>query len=83
MRLTDGKKTVEITMTKWNGSGWDPDWSADFFDAGTLKYDQDKDAYVVDDVDYCVEQAEDCIACRGDYADNIPDPDAEVRVEEI
>lgn len=30
-RLTDGKKTVEIEMMVWEGSGYTPDWSKDFF----------------------------------------------------
>lgn len=25
MKLTDGKKTVEIKIQRWNGSGYDPD----------------------------------------------------------
>ena len=57
MKITDGKKTVEIRMMVWEGSGYSPDWSADFFDAGGLPYDDEKDVYIVDDVDYCIEQA--------------------------
>ena len=80
-RLTDGNKTVEITMTIWNGNGWEPDWSLDFFAVGGLKYDEDAEAYLVDDVDYCVEQAEDWKHSRGDYADDVPNEDNEVFVE--
>ena len=36
MRLTDGKRTVEITMQEWAGNEYTPDWSADFFEAGGL-----------------------------------------------
>ena len=25
MKLTDGKKTVEIKIQRWNGSGYDPE----------------------------------------------------------
>lgn len=60
-RLTDGKKTVEIEMKKWNGSGYDPDWSADFFEVGQAPYDEEKEAYVVENVDYCIEQARACV----------------------
>lgn len=60
MRLTDGKKTVEINIQRWNGSGYDPDWSNDYFEAGSLPYDEDKDARVVDNVDYCIDMANDC-----------------------
>lgn len=66
-RLTDGKKTVEIEMCDWTGSGWTPDWSADFFEVGGLKRDEERDAYIVNDVDYCVEQAEDWEKGKGDF----------------
>ena len=61
MKMTDGKKTVEITMKVWNdfNTGYSPDWSNDFFNAGILPYDEDEDLHIVDDVDYCIEQAED------------------------
>lgn len=60
MKMTDGKKTVEITMKVWNdfNTGYSPDWSNDFFDACILPYDEDEDFFIVDDVDYCIEQAE-------------------------
>lgn len=60
MKMTDGKKTVEITMKIWNdfNTGYSPDWSNDFFNAGLLPYDEDEDFFIVDDVDYCIEQAE-------------------------
>lgn len=60
MKMTDGKKTVEITMKVWNdfNTGYSPDWSNDFFNAGILPYDEDEDLFIVDDVDYCIEQAE-------------------------
>ena len=60
MKMTDGKKAVEITMKVWNdfNTGYSPDWSNDFFNAGILPYDEDEDFFIVDDVDYCIEQAE-------------------------
>lgn len=36
MKITDGKKTVEIKIRYWNGSGYGPDCSKGYFDAGTL-----------------------------------------------
>lgn len=57
MKLTDGKKTVEIKIQRWNGSGYDPDWSADYFAAGSLPYNDETDTYTVEDVDYCIEMA--------------------------
>lgn len=60
MNMTDGKKIVEITMKVWNdfNTGYSPDWSNDFFNASILPYDEDEDFFIVDDVDYCIEQAE-------------------------
>ena len=74
-RLYDGNKTVEISMSNWTGDGYTPDWSADFFDAGCLHYNEEIDAYQVEDVDYCVEQAMDWKNNTGDYIDY--DADAE------
>ena len=72
MKMTDGKKTIEIEMKSWNGSGYTADWSLDFFNAGGLEYDEDTDIFIVDDVDHCVEQANDCINHVGDFFDGEP-----------
>jgi len=72
MKLTDGKKTVEIRMHVWNGSGLDPDWSYDFFETGSLTTDDATGASVVDDVDYCIDQAQDWANKTGDYAEVAP-----------
>lgn len=69
-RLTNGTKTIEITLTTWTGNGYEPDWSADFFSVGSLPYNDELDAYVVDDVDYCVEQANDWASAIGDFRDD-------------
>lgn len=57
MTITDGKKLVNIRIQRWNGTGYDPDWSEDYFDAGSLPCDEDSGIYIVDDVDYCVDIA--------------------------
>lgn len=69
-RLTDGKKTAEISMTEWTGNGYTPDWSNDFFEVGALKYNPETEAYEVEDVEYCVEQAQDWAAAKGDYRED-------------
>ena len=74
-RLTDGEKTVEITMCNWTGSGWTPDWSNDFFVTGALPYDEESNTYRVPDVDYCVEQAMDWRSNTGDYIDYDAEPE--------
>jgi len=78
MKLTDGKKVVEIRMQVWNGSGYGPDWSYDFFEAGDL--DDATGASVVDDVDYCIDQAQDWANKTGDYAEVAPWEENEERV---
>lgn len=88
MKLTDGKKTVEIKIQRWNGSGYDPDWSADYFTAGSLPYNEETDTYTVEDVDYCIETANEASedgAC-GKYDENgdlVRDEDMFVFVEEL
>lgn len=57
-------------MTEWTGSGYTPDWSNDFFVVGALEYSLEADAYKVQDVDYCVEQAQDWAAAEGDYRED-------------
>ena len=66
-RLVSGNRITEITMQTWNGREYTPDWSGDFFNVGTLKYDEDLDAYEVEDIDYCIEQAEDWQNKEGDF----------------
>lgn len=83
MKLTDGKKTVEIRLQTWTGSEYTPDWSLDFFEAGGLPYNDETDTYTVPDVDYCIEQAEDWQHSRGDYADDEPNEGNMVFVDEI
>lgn len=51
------------------------DFEHDFFEVGGLEQD-DNGNYVVDDIDYLVDQAEDCWACRGDYASEDAEPAA-------
>lgn len=70
MKITDGKKIAEITMQEWNGKEWGLDWSLDFFEAGKLPYNEEADTYIVENVDYCIEQAFDWEECEGDFADD-------------
>lgn len=57
MKITDGKKTVEIRVQYWNGSGYGPDCSKGYFAAGTLPYNEVTDTYTVDSVDHCIDMA--------------------------
>lgn len=80
MRLVDRSNLVDIKMRTWDGTNYSPDWSIDFFDAGTLKYNMTLDAYEVDDVDYCIEQATDWGKGVGDFynPDDIENRDVDV-----
>lgn len=88
MKITDGKRTVEIVIHRWNGSGFDPDWSNDYFGAGRLPYDPETDTYTVPDVGYCIDMAKGqddegaCCMCNED-GEIVPDPDMVVDVTEI
>ena len=89
MKLTDGKRTVEITIHRWNGSGYDPDWSQDYFGAGVLHYNEEKDAYCVDDVQYCIDMANGtdpegaCYGGEDEEGNYIADEEMCVDVEEL
>lgn len=84
-RLTDGKKTVDITMNEWTGSEYTPDWSNDFFQVGCLSRNEDLDAYIVPDVDYCIDQANDWKNGVGDFLEDedVNTEDRNVDVEEV
>lgn len=66
IKLTDGIKTIEISMQKMDNGSLTPDFSADFFEVGSLPYDEERDVYKVDDVDYCIDYANDWKNGTGD-----------------
>jgi hypothetical protein len=85
-RFTDGARTVEITMHTWNGNGYDPDWSSDCFEVGGLKYDFEKEAYIVRDVQYLIDVALDWERGEMEYEDEVSEEEIKNRavdVEEI
>lgn len=82
MKITDGKKTVKIEMVTWTGDGYSPDWSDDFFESGSLPYDEEKDAYIVDDVSDCIEYARDWEKSTGEFSEDEPNDNNFVFVEE-
>ena len=57
MKLNDGKKMIEITIRRFDGTNLSPDWAEEYFYAGSLPYNEETDSYTVDDVDYCVDMA--------------------------
>ena len=57
MKLNDGKKMIEITIRRFDGTNISPDWAEEYFYAGSLPYNEETDSYTVDDVDYCVDMA--------------------------
>ena len=87
--LIDNNKAVEITIREWNeeNPGYGPDWSADFFEVGNLETrfadDSMEPAYIVDDVDYCIEQANDMVAGEGDFAEGGPQSNQTVDVTDL
>ena len=88
--LIDNNKAVEITIREWNeeNPGYGLDWSDDFFEVGNLESIDTPEldcspAYIVADVDYCIEQANDMVAGIGDFAEYGPQPDQVVDVTEL
>ena len=69
-KLYDDHKQVTIQMFEYDNrdNTRRPDWENDFFNVGSLDYDEERDAYKVYDVDYCIEQAKDWETSTGDYA---------------
>lgn len=90
IRLIDNSKAVEISIREWDDEsiGYGPDWSADFFEVGNLESIDAPEldcspAYIVNDVDYCIEQANDMVAGIGDFAEYGPQPNQVVDVTEL
>lgn len=70
MVFSDGRKTAEIRICMYdNRTDNMEDWTMDFFEVGGLEYDEENDQYIVEDVDYLIEQAEDWREGRGDFSD--------------
>ena len=85
-RLTDGKRIVDIKMAVWSDEsvGYSEDWSSEFFDTDSLPYDYEVGAHRVQDVDYCIDQAIDCINRTGDFAgDDEPVPGSTLLVDGV
>ena len=70
MKFADGKKTVEITITDNRN---DIDVTADLMEVGNMEYNEELDAYMVEDVDYCADFA------SSEFADD----DVEIEIEEL
>lgn len=64
-------------MMMWTDGGYTPDWSDDFYNVGMLELDTESGAYIVPDVDYCIEQAHDWQHADGDFVDERDYCDAE------
>ena len=47
-------------------------WERDFFETGALQYDDGRDAYMVEDVGYLADRADDYMLGRGDFYGDLP-----------
>lgn len=87
MKMTDGTRTIVIEIRRWNGTGYDPDWSVDYFSAGSLVYNADTDCYIVQDVQHCIDVAksasEDGACYRNIDGDIVQDNDMRVLVWDV
>lgn len=57
-------KIVGISLT--DNSTW-VDFEEDFYNVGCLEYDEEHSAFLVDDVQYLIDQANDAISGVGDF----------------
>ena len=86
VRLTDKTgRVLEIKMQMWDEErpGYTPDFSQDFFESGNLPYNVDLDAYEVDDIAYCLDQALDWEKAEGDFYEDrfFDDEQSPVKIE--
>lgn len=81
MKMTDGRKTIEIQIKKWDGTQYGACFAADFFE---VPYNSELDAYVVDDVDYCINYAiNNARLVTNDNGDDVIDENIEVFVNDL
>lgn len=89
--LVDSNRAVEISIREWDeeNTQYGPDWSADFFEVANHESGRIIDGignfaagFMVCDVDYCIEQANDMVAGVGDFAGD-PQPNQFVDVTEL
>lgn len=70
-RLYDDEKIMECSMcvtSEPNGMFTQSEnFAEEFFDVGALPYNEELDAYKVEDVEYCAQQMCDCRDAVGDY----------------
>ena len=69
----DGKTVVQIGLYEHSVDSifQRVDFSCDFYEVGSLPYDDEIGAYIVNDVEYLIEQAEDWLNQRGDFRDDV------------
>ena len=47
-RITDGKKTIGLSMRIYEYGNWSPDLSQDWLVTGLLQYDDESESYILD-----------------------------------
>lgn len=72
-KFTDGKRTITLELREHDPqTGQDrPDWSNDFYDTGILEQNEDG-AFIVDNLNYLVDQALDWKYGIGDFLEDEP-----------
>lgn len=76
MKITDKKVIAEVKMQVWDeeSASYSPDWSQDYFTAGSLVYNDDLEAYEVENIQDYVDSAK-------IWADGNDEGDADLRCE--
>lgn len=71
-KIFDSYRGVSITMREWDNRSNTAtlDWSNDFFGGSGAEWDEERCAYHVADVAYCIEYAMDWRDCTGDFHDD-------------
>lgn len=74
IRLTDGYATVTVEMKTWDEHNqcYTPDRAPAFFGVGWLPIDPSTQAYLVEDVNQCLDEVRDSMLHIGDFYDGFP-----------
>lgn len=85
MLITDGKKVVEIEIRNVSQDPYHlwQDITQDLILDDGYKYDRVIDMWIIQDVDFCVEQVKDMVYGKGEWKDDGPITDVELTINQI
>lgn len=83
MLITNGKKTVEVTLRTWDGNRYSQDYAVDIFVDDCMKYNVENDCYITYDMESFLMMIDDCINGNSSYWDLEFSDDELITLDEV